>query len=274
MTTKLRMQTPADYKNVRGLSRGLAVLRAMNQLGHGASAGELGELVGLHRTTVKRLLETLQGEGYVRASASDGHYVLDINVRNLSEGFRDAEWISTVAAPLMGELMKEVVWPTDLCTLDVDAMVIRETTHRFSRLSLHRNMVGRRLPLLATATGRAYMAFCPEAERKQIVAMLGKRKNDENAALARDPEALATLLQRTRRQGYGKSFGEWRSEKRIAAIALPIRAPDRLLGCLNLVYLAKAMPIREAAERYLPALRDVVARIEAATNAAPTVADA
>jgi IclR family mhp operon transcriptional activator len=49
--------------------------------------------------------------------------------------------------------LREVLWPTDISTLDVDAMVVRETTHRFSRLSFHRAMVGRRLPLLLTASG-------------------------------------------------------------------------------------------------------------------------
>jgi IclR family mhp operon transcriptional activator len=47
--------------------------------------------------------------------------------------------------PAAGELLREVLWPTDISTLDVDAMVVRETTHRFSRLSFHRAMVGRRL---------------------------------------------------------------------------------------------------------------------------------
>jgi IclR family mhp operon transcriptional activator len=236
-------------------------------LGQSASAGDLAVMTNLHRTTVKRLLETLQSEGYVRMSQSDGRYVLDVKVRNLSEGFRDEEWISAVTAPLLGKLLQEVVWPTDLCTLDGDAMVIRETTHRFSRLSFHRNMVGRRLPLLTSATGRAYLAFCPDAERRQIIDLLAKHSDDEDSHLAKDEDAMNNLIQRTRHQGYGKNFMEWKSESRIAAVALPIRGPQRLLGCLNLVYLAKAMSIKEAAERYLPAMRRVVDRIEAASAA-------
>ncbi len=258
----------SGYKNVRGLTRGLDVLNAMNRLGHSAGAAEISAMTGLHRTTVKRLLETLQEEGYVRTSASDGNYVLDIKVRELSEGFRDAEWISTIGAPLLGELMQEVVWPTDLCTLDGDAMVIRETTHRFSRLSFHCSMVGRRLPLLSSATGRVYLAFCPEEERRQLLSMLAKREDHGTSRLANNSAAITSLLQRTRRQGYGKNFMEWEMEGRIAAIALPIHGPHQLLGCLNLVYLAKAMPIKAAAERYLPAMRKVVERIEEAALSA------
>jgi IclR family mhp operon transcriptional activator len=37
----------------------------------------------------------------------------------------------------------------------------------------------------------------------------------------------------------------------------------RVVGCLNLVYIAKAMPIKEAAIRYLPAMQCVIDKIEA-----------
>ena len=46
------------------------------------------------------------------------------------------------------------MWLSDLMTPDGDAMVVRETTHRFIPLSFHRSMVGRRLPMLLTAAGR------------------------------------------------------------------------------------------------------------------------
>ncbi|STR33914.1 Mhp operon transcriptional activator [Klebsiella grimontii] len=162
----------ADYKTVRGLSRGLLLLNLLNKFDGGATVGTLAEFSGLHRTTVRRLLETLQDEGYVRRSRSDDSFRLTIKVRQLSEGFRDEHWISALATPLLGELLREVLWPTDITTLDVDAMVVRETTHRFSRLSFHRAMVGRRLPLLLTASGLTWLAFAPEHERSPIVEML------------------------------------------------------------------------------------------------------
>lgn len=250
----------SDYKTVRGLSRGLALLNALNRLDGGASPTRLAELTGLHRTTVRRLLETLQDEGYVRRSESDDSFRLSMKVRELSEGFRDEQWVSAIAAPLLAELLQEVVWPTDICTLDVDAMVVRETTHRFSRLSFHRSMVGRRLPLLQTATGLAYLAFCEDAEREQILALLARREEPEYR-LACDPLALDNLLRKVRHRGYGENFMAWNQEEKIASIAIPLHAGERLIGCLNLVYVAKAMSIEQAAERYLPALRRTAAKI-------------
>ena len=37
---------------------------------------------------------------------------------------------------------------------------------------------------------------------------------------------------------------------------------EQVMGCLNLVYIAKAMSVEEAVRRYLPAMRSVVEKIE------------
>ena len=256
-------KSTASYKTVRGLTRGLAILNALNRELVGATPTKLSEITGIHRTTVRRLLETLQCEGYVRRSPSDDSYRLTLKVRELSEGFRDEHWISAIAAPLLGELLNDVIWPTDLCTLDVDAMVVRETTHRFSRLSFHRSMVGRRLPLLETAIGLAYIAFCPEQEREELIQLLSQMKSREGE-IARDKNALNNLLLRTQRKGYGENYMNWNKEERIAAIAIPIRSGDRVFACLNLVYIAEAMTIEQAAEKYLPAMKLTRDKIESA----------
>lgn len=253
--------TEADYKTVRGLVRGLQLLNLMNRSDGGARVRELAEKSGIHRTTVKRLLATLVEAGYVRHSYSDDSYQLTLKVRELSEGFRDEQWISQLAAPLLGELMQQVVWPTDICTFDVDAMVVRETTHKFSRLSFHRNMVGRRLPMLRSATGRAYLAFCPDNERQSILELLQSR-DDEQGALARDRDYVHSVLTRTRHQAYGANYGDWGEEGKIAAIALPIMNKGRVLGCLNLIYIKQAMTIEEAEKKYLQKMIETVTAIE------------
>ena len=38
------------------------------------------------------------------------------------------------------------------------------------------------------------------------------------------------------------------------------------MGCLNLVYIAKAMPVEEAVRRYLPAMRSVVEKLRVSSG--------
>ena len=129
----MRTLSGAEYRHVQALERGFSVLTALNRAEEGrATTRELSERTHLHRTTVRRLLETLLSQGYVRRSESDDSYRLNLKVRELSEGFTDDEWIAVLATPALGELLKIVVWPSDLTTLDGTSMIIRETTHRFS----------------------------------------------------------------------------------------------------------------------------------------------
>ncbi|MEI8598295.1 IclR family transcriptional regulator C-terminal domain-containing protein, partial [Vibrio sp. M60_M31a] len=61
--------------------------------------------------------------------------------------------------------------------------------------------------------------------------------------LAREPQELDKILQHIREKGYGENNQSWQQENKTVAIAVPIHDEDRLLGCLNLVYIAKAMSL-------------------------------
>ena len=258
----MRPSSGATYRHVQGLSRGLAILHAINRSDNGwSSISELSASTGLHRTTVRRLLETLQAEGYVRRNLSDDNYSLNQKIRQLSDGFTDDEWISEVANPVLGELLQKLVWPSDLCTIDGDSMLVRETTHRFSPLSFHRAMIRQRMPMLFTASGRAYLAYCSDEERQQILRQL-LAGDDEQARLARNETLVAHMLDKVRRQGYASNEGDWSQHSKIGALAIPIRHKGNILACINVVFLNKAVKVSEAVVRYLPELKKAVDKIE------------
>ncbi|CAM5432361.1 DNA-binding transcriptional regulator [Eoetvoesiella caeni] len=263
------IKQPAEYKHVRSLERGLDVLQALNTCIDGqASSSELSTMTGLHRTTVRRLLETLTQTGFVRRSESDDSFRLTLKVRELSEGFTDSEWISTKASPVMGELLQKVVWPSDLSTPDGDFMRVRETTHRFSRLSFHRAMVGKRLPMLMTASGRAYFSYCAEKEREEVLQLLCAGSDDQ-ARLAADPRFIKNLIRRVRTDGMGTNTGEWNhggEADKIGSIAMPILHQGNAIACLNIIYLARAVKLDAAIERFAPALLAATEKISAALH--------
>ncbi|NML32420.1 DNA-binding transcriptional regulator [Paraburkholderia antibiotica] len=262
------------YTNVRGLSRGLLVLQALNSMDSGrATSQQISELTGLHRTTARRLLETLMEEGFVRRSASDDSFRLTLKVRALSEGFTDDERIATIAPPVMGRLLQRVAWPSDLTTPDGDSMIIRETTHRFSPLSFHRAMVGRRLPILLTAAGRAYFAMCPDEEREDILDLLRAGSGgEEQKALASNDALIRSLVRRVRADGFGSNHGDWQDQGKIGAVAVAIVFEERVLASLNVVFLSRAVSLAEAKRRYVPELQ-IAAREMVEELAAETATD-
>jgi IclR family transcriptional regulator, mhp operon transcriptional activator len=256
--------TPAQgqqYKEVRGLSRGLQVLEALNRMPGGVgTTTELAVACQLHRTTVKRLLETLRRDGFVRPGTHDGQYGLTFEVRRLSEGFEDEAWVEKVASPAMQASVRELLWPCDIASLEGGFMVVRESTHRWSSLSQHRARIGEKMPLFVTALGRAYMAACREEELQALLDLLGKR-GDWIGEMARDEKAVRAVVRETRRRGWAVNRGEWVTDPDFAAIALPVMSGERLLAAINLVFPKDAVSPADLRTRYVPRLRQLAGTI-------------
>ena len=249
------------YRRVQGLVRGLEVLCALNEApGASGSPASLAKATGLHRTTVKRLLETLREAGFVRRLPDDS-FRLTFRVRSLSAGFTDETWVAQVAAPLLRKLTEDVLWPSDLVTLEGEELVIRDSTHAFSPLSFHPAMLGQRLPFLQTAVGRAYLAFCAPAERDALLAMLRSR-NDKDGHLARDTRRVRALLQATRARGYAINEGDWIGGGRFGALAVPILRNGHARACINLIFSKRAISTAEAASKYLLRMKHTAETIE------------
>jgi len=257
----VRESAPSEYREVRGLSRGLAVLRALNAMPGGiGGVVELARTAGLHRTTVKRLLETLRAEGLVHHRDDGLSYALGFEVRRLSEGYVGAEWIDRVAGPAMREHLRAMSWPSDLATPDSGFMIVRESTHRMSMLSQHRATIGIRIPMLVSSLGRAWLSWCADDEREATLKLLRER-SDSIGELARDDAYVKRIQRETRRRGYALNKGEWAAEASVTAIGFPVRIGEHAIGAINLVLQTNAVSEREIATRYVPLLRSLALEI-------------
>jgi IclR family mhp operon transcriptional activator len=251
-------QAIAKDKSMRGVARTLGVLRALNEH-NGARVSVLAQKTGIPRPSLYRILEALRALGYVRRDPDGERYELTIQVRALSDGFKDEAWIREAALPAMESLQRDIVWPTDIATFYDDAMWLRETTRRQSPLTIDAATAGLRLPMLKSATGKAYLAYCGDAERETIVQNLKRSKMPEDAR-ARDARYVKEVLATTRRNGYGEQYRE--IFPKTAAIAVPIKRDEHVVGCLNISFIASALDPRDAAARYLGALTAAAAAIQ------------
>jgi IclR family mhp operon transcriptional activator len=243
--------------SVRSLERGLALLLAMNRRKL-PSVVELARDTRLPRPTVYRLLETLSRAGFVTRSRPLDRYCLTSQVRALSDGFAEDDWIADIAAPLMTQLTRQLVWPVALMTFEAGRMLVRETTHEASTLSIDHGMVGRSLPLLRTAAGRCYLALCPGKERRAILEMLSRSKAPEDRG-ARETQRLTKLLDAIRAKGYAIQDRE--INPKTTGIAVPIRLGTRMLGSMSLIWISSALTIEQAENEFLPLLTSTARRI-------------
>ncbi|HVL36123.1 MAG TPA: IclR family transcriptional regulator C-terminal domain-containing protein [Burkholderiales bacterium] len=248
-------------KRIAALARGLEVLRAVYGR-PGASLHELHGATGLAKATLLRALRTLEDRGFVARRLADGAY-LPVPLAAAAAPSPIAE----AAGPALETLARTIAWPTDLGVRDGRSMVVLESNRRLSPIRVNRQALGARPHMLWSAMGRAYLAFCPPAEREEILALL-RASNAPEDRVARDRRALDRLLGETRARGYGvrdPRYGvlDVGRARQVSAIAVPVRRGESVAACLNCVWLVDVLDEAAVVERHLPALQAAASDIAA-----------
>lgn len=249
----LRMEKETSVQSAR---RVLAVIETLNRR-RVTPLDVLHARTGLPKSTLVRLLETLIEEGYVvRVSRREG-YALTEAVLRLSAGMRHRDVLVDVARPLMEAFTQEHRWQVSLATSENSWMVVRFTTRHLSPFARDEIFLNRRVPILASAIGRAYMAGCSAEEQEFILRLIEDRDPGEVAA-AGGRERVAAILRRARREGYATIVRPPDDPSRSFAIPiLDLRRSERPLGSIVIFYYRSVMTEAEAVAKYLPAMREL-----------------
>lgn len=245
------------FQPVRAVERALLILRIINAQ-DGSRIQQLATMTKIPRPTVFRLLETLEAQGYVMKSKSDDTWHPTLECNALSSGFLDKAWVGQIAMPEMVNLGRKILWPLDLVTYSDKAMKIRETTHKFSPFSFDVGMVGTEIPMLHTAGGHVYLAYCSDAEREAILDFMRKSDAPEHA-LAHDEGTIQQIIQRTRDKGFGYRTDGYKGHT--SSISVPIFQQGEILAALTIVCLNSALSFDEIVRKYSKKLRTTCKKI-------------
>jgi IclR family transcriptional regulator, mhp operon transcriptional activator len=244
---------------IRALTRGLDALTALN-LRDGATVSEVAHEIRLPRTTVYRILETLCNAGFIFRDSADDKYRLTVLVRALSGGYDEDAWVTGIAELQLAELSRDIAWPLSMtslsrCVPGAAVMMVRASTDHATPLALERYSAGSRLPLLDSAAGLTYLAFCPAAERTALL----------DQALPAAAAELQPTLARINGQGYATAVRTRRLVEEMS-LCVPVMLHGRVLAVLGMRIITAAMPQKAALERFLPKLRQYAARISSLTS--------
>lgn len=260
-----------DYqvKPIQSLARGLQVLRVLQEM-RAASLHDLHLATGLPKSTLTRILHTCHQQGLVWQRLADGAF-LPCHAPQWRAPVDDADWLAEIASPVLERLCATVRWPSVMSVPRLDYMEVIETNSRRAYFDeLPERPVNFRANMLRSASGRAYLSYCPEPEREAVLRRLREREAVGHE-LAHDPVALRRIIETTRRRGYsvraadfGGDYARTRAEVDDGrnSIAMPIVVNGQVLACVNLTWRLTVMTVRQIAERHLSDLRAAVTAIQ------------
>lgn len=193
----------------------------------GASISQVANELGFAKSTVHRHLSTLADLKYV-VEEPDGYH-LGLRFLELGEHAQRRR----VGYELAAEKVEEIAAETG----ERVQFIVEE---HGDAVYLHRSFgehavrtdpgIGSRIPLHATAAGKAILAFMPEDRRFEIIEQA--RFRPITAETITDPEVLLDELDTIRERGY--SFNRQENLEGLNAIGVPVNGRDGVIGALSI----------------------------------------
>ncbi|SHF47934.1 IclR family transcriptional regulator [Desulforamulus putei] len=203
---------------VQSLDRALDILEELSRHESGLGVTEIGSIVGLHKSTVHRLLHTLMLRGYVEKKNDTEKYRLGLKLISLGQARLDSMEIRSEARPFLQELMEQTQEAVHLCLWENGKVVyIDKVESRNSVLMYSR--IGRVAPIHCTGVGKVIAAFQPEAEVIKIIKESGLVYKTDKTITQLDK--LLKHFEEIRRQGY--AIDDEEHDPGLRCVAAPVR---------------------------------------------------
>lgn len=228
-------------------------LKLLDELAEGPKRlGPLAESLGTHKSTVLRLLQTMEESGYVRRHGPGPEFSLGVRILELGARLLESIDVRDVARPHMEELGEASGETVHLAIRDgsnivyIDKVESRHAVRMYSR-------IGGRAPLYCTGLGKVILAYTPPERWPDFEMTPFTTETLSNR------EELAAEVDKIRSRGWATDERE--HQDTIRCIAAPILASmgDCIAG-ISISVPTSRMSAREL-QRFVPALKHAAQQI-------------
>lgn len=235
---------------VRAVERALDILLCFTDTPE-LSLTEISARAGLHKSTVHRLLASLENKGFLLRNPSSEKYRLGFRLWELSANLSASDDPEVVLLPEL-EHLRDVLEETV-------SLYVRDGLERIRIQAVQSNQairrvaqVGARLPLFVGASSKVLVAFAEPEVQAQVL-------SSPTWPPSLDKAVFTAQLEEVRRLGYATSVEE--REVGAAAVSVPVyNRSHRLVAALAISGPANRLPLEKMREQ-APVLMEFAARM-------------
>jgi len=203
-------------ESVRAVERALDVLLCFTNRTPELTLSQISEHIVINKSTVHRLLSTLEKKRFVERNPATGVYRLGVRLIQMAYLTLEHNDLRRLAAPYLRRVCELQRENANLSILDDTDVVYVDVIESPQRVKLAATS-GQRLPAFCTASGKAIMAFLPEEKVNSILAIGMPKFTTRTIA---SPQAFFEDIQFAKKNGFAISEQEY--EEGINAVAAPI----------------------------------------------------
>jgi|GEM_PF-187568 DNA-binding IclR family transcriptional regulator len=174
-TTLVNHMTKNAYYTIGSVVKAFAVIEQMTAKNKWELA-DLARAVGIPKTTVHRILLTLQDLGYVVQNEEESAYSLTLRLFTMGSSVVEHTTIQETARPYCRRLLDSIGETINLCVPSGMEMVVvdRLVTSQVLRQD---SIVGRSFPIYLSASGKACLAFMDSAKAGSLLEQIRGESN-------------------------------------------------------------------------------------------------
>lgn len=202
--------------DVQSLKRAFDILRAVSGHADGVGLAVLSRQVGLPKSTVARMLTTLENLGAVERTHDADGYQIGTEIVALASQVAYPRTLVAIARPYLQELAQVAGETVSLGVPEGDQMYYLDQIDSWHNLRL-KNWVGSHLPMYATSDGKLVLAHWPT---ETLHAYLRRPLHPYSPNTVVDPNLLHQELAQIRANGFAWNQREYDPD--IVSLAAPI----------------------------------------------------
>lgn len=203
----------------KSVVKALKLLEVLSAAERPEGVTSLAKTLQINKSNVHRLLQTLCDHGYVHKTDSAGSYELTLKTWQIGIAVLGRREIRRVAEPYLRALMNRTGESASLSVLE-DGRVVYLTRIECRHPVRAHNPIGANLPVYCSSTGKAILAFQPEA----VIKHYARRLDGYTDKTITSQETLLDELKTVRTRGYAVNLGEFREG--VHGVAVPVRTAD------------------------------------------------
>ncbi len=185
--------------SVQSVDRALLIIDLLEQNPEGIGVTELSNQMKLAKSTVHRILVSLQNKGLAKKLELTDKYILGLRFIELGGQVVGSLNVRSISEPLLKELSEKTGETVHLGIIDEGEVVYIDKIERTSNIRMY-SRIGVRAALHCTGIGKAMLAYLPKEEVEKNIIKSGLKPYTPNTITTRT--AFWKEMELIRKQGF------------------------------------------------------------------------